>query len=208
MATRIELIVDDAPNAQVESCVRRVTGNIETLLRDFPNAVVRYSYEKVEVEIPVIKPQRKEVGDGNPILKASLEDILLFERTQTLLKRYPTLHTDTVAELCQNTVDDLLGIPGFGDQALLDVQLALAVHSLNLKGDFIHKKLEPGYSVRYLGGLSNECRKALQENDINQVSDLISQTPRSLSRLVEPFAMEVERYLKLFGMHLRPNGVG
>ena len=81
-------------------------------------------------------PQGLELGDvsststGSPDLDLPIEDLDLSERPRNCLKR---AQVNTVGELVQKTVDDLLAITNFGQKSLDEVLLKLDERGLALR---------------------------------------------------------------------------
>jgi len=76
--------------------------------------------------------QLSEVGvapAGSPDLEKPIEDLELSERPRNCLKR---AQVNTVGELCQKTVDDLLAITNFGQKSLDEVTEKLDERGLSL----------------------------------------------------------------------------
>jgi len=81
-------------------------------------------------------PQGLELGDvgstttGSPDLDLPIEDLDLSERPRNCLKR---AQVNTIGELCEKTVDDLLAITNFGQKSLDEVIQKLDERGLSLR---------------------------------------------------------------------------
>lgn len=139
MATQIVLIVDDEANPKVEDYLRRVRGNVDSLLRDIPNAVMYFCTSRVNVEIPTEKLDvgvKGEVDERHDVLDLSIDNLDIRTMTENALKdRYDKSHIDikTIGDLTRYSARDIQSLHGIGQKSLKEVRVALAKYDLHLR---------------------------------------------------------------------------
>lgn len=148
MATQIVLIVDDEANPKAEDYLRRVRGNVDSLLRDIPSAVMYFCTSRVNVEIPTEKLDvgvKGEVDERHDVLDLSIDNLDIRTMTENALKdRYDKSNIDikTIGDLTRYSARDIQSLRGIGQKSLKEVRVALAKYDLHLRLEPVFTNIE------------------------------------------------------------------